>query len=194
VASSSREHYDAVAVILHWTIALGIFVLIGLGLAMKHAGLPKWRVIEFYQLHKSIGVVVLLLAVARLAWRLVSSAPPLPDALPALERKAAHAGHAALYVFMLFLPLTGWAVVSTAPLNVPTVLFGVISWPHISFLADLPDKAPAFAVAQAVHKYGAYALTAVVAVHIAAALRHAVKGDLPLSRMGFFVRAGEGRK
>ena len=126
-------------------MALGIFVLIGLGLAMKHAGLPKIRVIQLFQLHKSIGVVILLLAVARLAWRLVRPAPPLPGALPALEHKAAQAGHAALYVLMLALPLTGWAMVSTSPLNIPTVLFGVISWPHIPFLAELPDKAPVHA-------------------------------------------------
>ena len=186
---SPRDHYDAVAVMLHWTMALGIFVLIGLGLAMKHAGLPKARVFQLFQLHKSIGIVVLLLAAARLAWRFVRSAPPLPDALPALERQAARAGHAALYVFMLALPLTGWAVVSTAPLNIPTVLFGLIPWPHIWFLADLPNKAPAFAVAQALHKYGAYALIAVVAGHVGAALRHAVKGDVPLARMSFFTHA-----
>jgi cytochrome b561 len=191
VTKSAREHYDAVAVVLHWTMALGIFVLIGLGLAMKHAGLPKARVIQLFQLHKSIGIVVLLLAVARLAWRLVRSAPPLPDALPALERQAAHAGHAVLYVLMLALPLTGWAVVSTAPLNIPTVLFGRVPWPDIWFLAELPNKAPAFAVAQALHKYGAYALIAVVAVHVAAALRHAVKGDVPFSRMSLFGRVSE---
>lgn len=194
MTKSLPERYDALAVTLHWTMALGIFVLIGLGLAMKHAGLPKARVIQLFQLHKSIGVVILLLAVARLAWRFVRPAPPLPDALPALERQAAHVGHAALYVFMLALPLTGWAVVSTAPLNIPTVLFGLAPWPHIWFLAELPNKAPAFAVAQALHKYGAYALIAVVAVHVGAALRHAVKGDVPFSRMSFFARAGDIRE
>ncbi|WP_298358128.1 cytochrome b [Rhodoblastus sp.] len=194
MTKSSGEHYDAVAVALHWTMALGIFVLTGLGLAMKHAGLPKARVIQLFQLHKSIGIVMLLLAVARLAWRFVRSAPPLPDALPTLERQAAHVGHAALYVFMLALPLTGWAVVSTAPLNIPTVLFGLVPWPHIWLLADLPNKAPAFAVAQALHKYGAYALIAVVAGHVGAALRHAMKGDVPLTRMSFFAGPGDIRE
>ncbi|MGO8737647.1 cytochrome b [Rhodoblastus sp.] len=194
MAGPSRQRYDAVAVVLHWTMALGIFVLIGVGLAMKHAGLPKSRVIQLFQLHKSIGVVILLLAVARLAWRLVRPAPPLPDALPALERKAAQAGHAALYALMLALPLAGWALVSTSPLNIPTVLFGILPWPHISFLADLPDKAPVHAAAQALHKYGAYALIAVLVGHIGAALRHAVKGDVPLSRMSLFGRLGENAK
>lgn len=194
MAGRARERYDAVAVVLHWTMALGIFALMVIGLAMKHAGLPKMRVIQLFQLHKSIGIVILLLAVARLAWRLVRPAPPLPDALSALERKAAHAGHFALYLLMLALPLSGWAVVSTSPLDIPTVLFGVMPWPHISFLADLPDKAPVNAVSEALHKYGAYALIAVVAGHIAAALRHAFKGDVPLSRMSPFAPAGEKEK
>jgi cytochrome b561 len=191
MATISRKRYDAVAVVLHWTMALGIFALIGVGLAMKHAGLPKFRVVQLFQLHKSIGIVILLLAAARLAWRLVRRAPPLPEAMPALERKAAHAGHAALYFFMLALPLTGWAVVSTSPLHIPTVLFGAVAWPDIPFLADLPDKTLVHAVAEAFHKYGAYALIAVLAGHIGAALRHAFKGDVPLARMSLFGRVRE---
>ncbi|WP_298426433.1 cytochrome b/b6 domain-containing protein [Rhodoblastus sp.] len=179
----SPERYDAVAVVLHWAMALAIFALIGLGLVMKHADIPKIRVFQLYQLHKSIGVVVLLLALARLLWRLAHRPPPLPAVMPALERAAAHAGHAALYLFMFVLPLSGWAVVSTASMNIPTVLFGVIPWPHLSFLADSADKAAIHAVVEAVHKYGAYALIVVLIGHVGAALRHAVKGDVPLTRM-----------
>lgn len=194
MASLSRARYDPVAVVLHWTMALGIFALIGVGLAMKHAGLPKMRVIQLFQLHKSIGIVILLLAAARLAWRFARPAPPLPDALPAVERNAAHATHAALYLFMLALPLTGWADVSTSPLNIPTVLFEIMPWPNIPFLADLPDKAPIHAVFVAAHKYGAYALIAVLAGHVGGALRHAVKGDVPLARMSLFGRVPENGK
>jgi cytochrome b561 len=177
------KHYDAVAVVLHWTMALGIFALIGVGLAMKHADLPKMRVFQLFQLHKSIGIIILLLAVVRLAWRLTHRAPPLPETMPTLERKAAHAGHVLLYLFMFALPLSGWAFVSASPLNIPTVLFGLVSWPHIPFLADLPDKAPVAAALKLAHDYGAFALIAVLAIHIGAALRHALKGDAPLSRM-----------
>jgi cytochrome b561 len=180
------RRYDAVAIVLHWTMALGIFALIGVGLAMKHADLPKMRVFQLFQLHKSIGIVILLLAVARLARRLTHRPPPLPEAMPAQERKAAHAGHILLYLFMLALPLSGWAFVSAAPLNIPTVLFGLVSWPHISFLAELTDKEPVAAALKLAHDYVAFALIAVVAVHIGAALRHAFKGDVPLSRMSLF--------
>ena len=179
----ARDRYDAVAIVLHWAMALGIFVLIGVGLAMKHADLPKMRLFQLYQWHKSIGVVILLLAIVRLAWRLASPPPPLPEVMPALEQKAAHAGHGLLYFFMLALPLSGWALVSASPLNIPTVLFGLVPWPHISWLADLPNKGPVAAALSAVHDYGAYALIAVLVGHVGAALRHAAKGDIPLSRM-----------
>ncbi len=179
----TRDRYDAVAIVLHWAMALGIFALIGVGLVMKHADLPKMRVFKVYQWHKSIGVLILLLAIVRLAWRLASPPPPLPEAMPALQRTAAHAGHGLLYFFMLALPLSGWALVSASPLNIPTVLFGLVPWPHISWLADLPNKAPVAAALSAVHDYGAYALIVVLVVHIGAALRHAAKGDIPLSRM-----------
>jgi cytochrome b561 len=177
------QRYDVIAVVLHWTMALGIFALIGVGLAMKHADLSKMRVFQLFQLHKSIGVVILLLAVVRLAWRLTHRAPPLPETMPALERTAAHAGHVLLYLFMFALPLSGWAFVSASPLNIPTVLFGLVSWPHIPLLAELTDKAPATAAFKLAHDYGAFALIAVLTIHIGAALRHAFKGDAPLSRM-----------
>ena len=185
------NHYDAVAVVLHWAMALGIFALIVVGLAMKHADIPKNRLFIYFQAHKSIGILILLLAVLRLVWRLAHRPPPLPFSMSALERGAAHAGHLLLYLFMFALPLTGWASVSTSPRNIPTVLFGAIPWPHISFLAELPDKAPVHAVVEALHKYGAYMLIVVLIGHIAFALRHAVKGDVPLSRMSLF---GAGNK
>jgi cytochrome b561 len=194
MAKPSPDRYDAVAVILHWVMALGVFALIGVGLAMKHIDLPKLRVFQLYQLHKSIGVVILLLAAVRLAWRLTHRAPPLPAAMPALERKAAPAGHVLLYLFLLGLPLSGWALASASPLNIPTVIFGLWSWPHIPFLADLPDKAPVAAALKLVHAYGAYALIAVLLGHIGAALRHAVKGDVPLSRMALFGARATGEK
>jgi len=183
MAGAAPDRYDRVAVILHWIMALGIFALIGIGLTMKQAGMPKLRMFQLYQLHKSIGVIILLLAVVRLAWRLAHRPPPLPAALPRLERRVAYAVHGLLYVLLLALPLSGWALVSASPLNIPTVLFGTIPWPHIPWLAELPDKAPVAAALQAAHDYGAYALMAVLAGHIGAALRHGLKGDVPPGRM-----------
>lgn len=188
MTAPSSNRYDAVAAVLHWTMALGIFALIGVGLVMKHADITKLHMFQLYQLHKSIGVVMLWLIAVRIVWRLTHRAPPLPDSIPPLERQAAHVGHWALYALMLVVPLLGWGVVSAATLNIPTVLFGVVPWPHLPFLDTLPDKAAVESVLKLAHAWGAYLLIVLVLGHIAAAIRHAVKGDAPLTRMALTVR------
>ncbi len=117
-------------------MALGFLALIVIGLSMTHLGFAPMTKFKLYQLHKSIGVTILLLALCRLGWRLTHRPPPLPD-MPPLQRFAAEAGHVLLYALMLALPLTGWALVSASPLNLPTVLYGVIPWPHLPVPDDL---------------------------------------------------------
>jgi len=73
---------------------------------------------------------------------------------------------------LLFLPLTGWALVSASPFNIPTVLYGVIPWPHLPVLSALEDKAPVEHVLKIVHGRAAWLLMALVLVHAGAAFRH----------------------
>ena len=166
--------YTGVAILLHWLIAVAILGQIALGLIMTQKGLPPMRQFQLYQLHKSVGITILLLVVLRVLWRLGHRPPPLPPAMPALERRAAGGAHLLLYGLILGLPLTGWAVVSASPFNIPTVLYSVVPWPHLPVLPELHDKAPVEAALKAVHAYGAWALIALVALHTAAALRHAI--------------------
>jgi cytochrome b561 len=163
--------YHAVAIALHWVIALGILALIVMGLAMTHLGLPAMAKFQLYQLHKSIGITVLLAAVLRVLWRLVRKPPPLP-AMPAAEKAAAEGAHLLLYVLMLALPLSGWALVSVSPFNLPTVLYGTWPWPHLPVLSDLPNKAQVEPVVKFIHGKLAWFLGALVALHAGAALRH----------------------
>jgi cytochrome b561 len=180
----SMGRYTTVAVILHWVMALGIAMLATIGLVMVHVKLDPMRLFQLYQLHKSIGVTVLLAAVLRLGWRLVRLPPPLPDSMPPIERTAAAGGHLLLYLFLFAWPFTGWALVSSSVFNIPTVLYGVVPWPDLPVLSTLADKAPVEAVLKIVHAYGAYALIALVGLHAAAALRHhfIIKDDV-LRRM-----------
>ena len=166
--------YTVVAILLHWLIAAGIAALIVIGLVMTQlsAQLPQMEVFKLYQLHKSIGITVLLLAVFRLVWRLTHRPPPLPREMPAAEKGAAHGLHWLLYVFMIGMPLVGWAVVSSSPFNLPTVLYGLIPWPDLPILPALADKAAVSHVLAWVHAYGAWILIALLAVHIGAGLRH----------------------
>ncbi len=182
--SDAAGRYTRVAIGLHWLIAAGIFVLIALGLAMTQLKLPASTMFRLYQLHKSVGITVLLAVLARVAWRLGHPPPPLPAGLPAYERRAAGGTHLLLYVLMLFLPLTGWAMVSASPFNIPTVLFGVVPWPHLPVVSTLAHKAPVEAAFKAIHTYAAWALIALLALHTGAALRHHfVLRDGVLARM-----------
>jgi cytochrome b561 len=167
-----RTRYGAVAIGLHWLIALGILALIAIGLTMTHAGLGPMAKFRLYQLHKSIGITVLFAAVLRVLWRMTHRPPPLPETMQVLERKAAEGAHLAFYAFLLLLPLTGWALVSASPYNIPTVLYGTVPWPHLPVLRTLEDKAPVEHVLKIVHGKGAWLLIALVLVHAGAALRH----------------------
>jgi cytochrome b561 len=175
--------YHPVAILLHWVIALGILALIAIGLAMTHLGLAPMLKFQLYQLHKSIGVTVLLAVLLRILWRLTHRPPPLP-AMPPLERAAAEGTHALLYILMLVIPLTGWALVSASPFNLPTLLYGTIPWPHLPVLPDLPNKAQVEAVLKFIHGKLAWTLGALIALHAGAALRHHfVLGDGVLRRI-----------
>ena len=165
---SRRTRYTTVAITLHWLIAALVVTIATLGLVMVNVKLaPIWQ-FRLYQWHKSIGITILLLAVVRLAWRLAHPAPPLPAEMPRIERQAASATHWVLYGLMLGMPLVGWALVSASPYNIPTLLYGVIPWPHLPVLPGLPNKAAVEGALKLVHQYGAFVLIGLVVVHAAA--------------------------
>ncbi len=170
--AAQRTRYSSVAILLHWLIAALIFTNIWYGWRMGAAkGLAQF---ELFQLHKSIGIVVLLLSLARLGWRLVSPPPAHPAGMSRAVRMAAGAAHGLLYGFMIVLPLTGWVVVSASPYNLPTLLFKTVPWPHIGLVHDLPMMTRKLIEDQvgSVHAWLAWSLLALAAFHIAAALKH----------------------
>jgi len=182
--------YTDVAILLHWTMAIGILCLIAIGLVMTQLHITPMLQFKLYQLHKSIGITVLIVAVFRLLWRLGHMPPLLPASLPPIERRAAEIMHRILYGFLIGLPLTGWALVSVSPYNIPTVLYGWVPWPHLPVFSTLHDKVSADAVLSRVHVYGAWFLIALLAIHAGAALRHhfMLRDDV-LSRMLPLARA-----
>lgn len=167
------RRYSGVAIALHWLLAIAILAMIPLGGTMHDMpdGAEKFAL---YQLHKSIGITILLLTLVRLGWRLTHKPPPLPLAMPAWQRVAARASHVAFYVLMLGIPLAGWAIVSASPWNIPTLLYGAVPWPHLPMLADLAPHAKKAAenLAKAVHETGVLLLLILLAVHVLAALKH----------------------
>ncbi len=181
-----RSDYSGFAKLLHWLIALVIAGMVGLGVYMTDVQGDLQYKLWLYQLHKSFGVTLFTLALVRLVWRQISPPPPMPAHMPGWERRAATAAHAGLYVLMFAIPLSGWARVSASPLSVPTEVFGLFTLPHIPFLASLPsDTKQAWEpVFQTAHAVLAWTLVAIVAVHAAAALRHAfILRDDVMTRM-----------
>jgi cytochrome b561 len=196
--------YDAVAKLLHWLIATFVLCLIGLGLTMTRTGGLALK-LELYQLHKSMGITVLMLMMLRIAWRLFLPPPDLPPAMPGWEQGAARGTHLLLYAMLLALPLSGWAMVSATlpPFNLPTVLYKAIPWPHIPGIENLSAaaKKTVEALSKNVHAALGWALAALVSLHVAAALRHGfilkdgvmlrmwprfLKLMMPLAVIGFF--------
>jgi len=176
--------YGLIAIVFHWTMALMIFAMLALGLYMT--GLPQTEqaTFELYQLHKSIGFVVLALAVFRLAWRLFNPTPKLPEGMHPVERLGAHLGHAGLYALLFILPVTGWFMVSASPWGIPTVVFNALPVPHLPVPGALGTQEQAESFFKGVHEYAAYFLIALIVVHIAAALKHQfIARDNTLKRM-----------
>jgi cytochrome b561 len=170
--------YDAVAKTLHWLIAAAIVAMLALGWTMVN--LPRDNPYKFalFQWHKSIGITILLLSLLRLGWRLTHPAPPLPKHMPAWEKFAARGTHYSFYVLMIGMPLIGWAMLSAAAY--PIVVFGNIYLPAI-----LPQSDSLHTWLWDAHFYLAFAFFALVLMHVAAALFHAlVRRDGVFDAMG----------
>jgi len=171
------RRYHAVAIALHWLIALMIIGLMAAGLWMTGAIRERETqklAFDVYQLHKSVGLTVLALSLLRLIWRLSHRAPALPLGMSPAERLAAHGTHWLFYGLMLALPVTGWLMVSASPLGLPTLYFSGPQIPHLAALAEMPmaDKTLWEGRLKDVHKWLAYGGMALIALHIAAAVRH----------------------
>lgn len=164
---------------LHW-LSAGL-VLLGFGLGWWMVAVPFSDLLlkfALYQAHKTIGIVVLALALARLALRWRHIRPAWPEAMAPWSRHAARLGHAALYALLLAVPLLGFLTAAAAPVNVPTLLFGFIPIPH----PIAPDPAR-FAVLRPVHRALAILLVALAVGHAGMAIRHHRQGRDTLRRM-----------
>jgi cytochrome b561 len=186
------EHrYSVGAIILHWIIAL--MILGNIALAWWFNTLHGSAKIEPVQLHKSIGITVLVLTVLRLGWRVAVPAPKLPDYVTGWEMWLAKTVHVLFYLVMLGLPLTGWAFSSASPLIkvFPIVLFHVVPWPTLASLANLPHEQmkAAHDVLLAGHRLLAKLAYGLIALHVAGALKHQfISNDDVVARMIPFLR------
>jgi len=166
--------YSSAAILLHWVLAALLLFQLSLGWRMDTlANVPQFIA---FQLHKSVGILILLLSLARLGIRLATPRPAPVPASPALSFLAG-ATHALLYVVMIGGPITGWIVVSTATVRVQTLLFNRVPWPHLP-LGQAWNKP-----AETAHMLIAWLFVGLVVLHVAGALRHHMLRDDVVGRM-----------
>lgn len=178
----SVTRYHPLARALHWLLALALVGNFALGLYMADLPFSPAR-LQYYSWHKWAGVLVLAFSAVRLLTRLMAPPPALPvaveTAMPTWQRMAHHATHHGLYALFFAVPLLGWAYSSAA--GFPIVLFGL--W-------QLPDFVPVSeALSDALkelHELSAFAMAALVLLHIGGALKHhIIDRDGLMTRMGF---------
>jgi cytochrome b561 len=151
--------------ILHWLMAVCILAMLFIGVGMVSTVMPKY--LTLVSIHKPLGIAILVLALIRLAVRLIYGAPALPNDLPAPMRLAAYLSHYAFYVLMIGMPLIGWGMLSAAAY--PVLLVGGIHLPAI-----LPQSDRLHALLWDAHFYLAFLFFALILLHLAAALFHAL--------------------
>jgi len=187
VIRNTPTRWGAVAQFLHWLIV--ILIIVQVVLASIADDLPLgMKKLAMLARHKSVGITILGLALIRLLWRWTNPTPPLPDTLRPYERALARFTHAALYFLLFAMPFSGWMMSSAR--GFPVSWFGFRSM-------QLPDLVPKnqalYHVLVTTHGTLAVVLLVVVALHMAAALKHhfVLKDDV-LRRMLPFTTTTQG--
>jgi len=171
-----RHRYSTVSLIFHWGLALMVLAQVLLITAHEATEGPLSR--EFVNIHKSLGLSILVLTLARIGWRIANPALPIPDGTPRWQKIAARTTHVLFYVLLIGLPLGGWAASSAGGRDI--LWFGLFNWPLLPLPMDR-DLAGSFMDA---HRAGVKVLYVLLALHVLAALKHHfVDRDNVLHRM-----------
>jgi len=181
-AAAPSAAYDQVARALHWLVAVLAVVVVSLGWAIAEAPRNTDSRALLVLLHGSVGLAILALMVLRGGWRLFHPPPPLPASLARIEALLAHANHLGLYLILVLMPLAGYLSIAAAGQSVG--FFGIAAIPPL-----VPENERLSQLAIALHLAGQFLLYALVAMHIAAALVHAI-----LWRNGILERMLPGRR
>lgn len=170
------NRFGSVSIFLHWLIALLMIGLLILGLYMVTLPINLEK-LKLYGWHKEYGILVLMLAVVRVAWRLSNVAPLFPATMPTWQIWGAQSVHFAFYLLMFALPITGWMISSAAGL--PVSFFGLFVLP------DLISPSESLRILLAdVHEWLGYALLLAICGHVGAALwHHYIDKDDTLTRI-----------
>ncbi|MEM6620936.1 MAG: cytochrome b [Pseudomonadota bacterium] len=186
---NTKDSWGLAARLFHWTVGILILGMLIFGFYLTIAFYPgDFAKLDLVQQHKSVGFVVFGLVILRIMWRAFNPPPAHLGDMGSLQRAVASGVHVALYVLMLAMPLSGWLMVTSSPLNdldayplqIKNMVFGLFEMPDLYVVGDR-EVSDLFA---AIHYYCAIAMAAIVGLHLAGALYHAVvKKDGVLTRM-----------
>lgn len=173
------ESYTSVAKWFHWVTVGLIAVALPMGFVIKHV--KDSDKMPFYAIHESAGLTILLVALARLAWRMAHPPPPLPESIPAPMRTAAGVNHWLLYAALIAQPILGFVAANAwgFPMQGKTAYLGFIDLPKI-----LEKNVPLAETVQAAHNVLGISIVVLLVLHIGATVLHqAVRRDGTLLRM-----------
>jgi cytochrome b561 len=160
------RRYSNVAVAFHWVTVALVLTQLWLGFSFADMAQGPERG-QLFTWHRTVGALILIVVLARLTYRLVNPPPPYPPELPRWERIAGTWNHRLFYLLLIAMPIVG--VISTSGLlpgsTIP--LLGGIAIPKVPGISkDLGE------MLGDVHAAAAWLLIALIAVHVAAALKH----------------------
>lgn len=158
--------YNLLARLLHWLMAIVIIGLVGVGVYMTGLEREDPSRPGIYELHKAVGVLVLLAAILRLAWtRLLTRPPALPEAISGPHRILSRIGTYLFYLLMIAIPLAGIAM--SQFYGKPVNVFDMYQLPM--WLKENHDWGK---IALEAHEYLAWTLVLLVIIHVAATIKH----------------------
>ena len=160
--STQPRQFTVFSRLLHWTMAVMILAMLGIGMAMV-ASLANYHVLV--SIHRPLGIAILVLVVIRFVNRQLSTLPPFPATMARSERLAATVSEFTMYGLMFILPLVGWGMLSAA--RYPIVLYGSLYLPPI-----LPHNVILYAVLRRAHTILAYLFFLTFLAHFGAILFH----------------------
>jgi cytochrome b561 len=174
---NTAERWGSVQIGLHWTIAaLVLLVQVPAGITMVAVG-PGMLQNVCYDIHKTNGIVIFLLAVVRLSWRWAHPVPLLPADMPEWQARIAHITHGLLYIVLFLMPITGFLYTALGGFPVPFfMLVNLAQW--------VPVNKPVAEVFKWAHLSLQFVLYLTVILHVLGALQHHyVRKDGILRRM-----------
>lgn len=170
------RRYKPGAQAFHWVTALLIFIVVPVGLIFSEYKETPGSRDAYVSVHKTLGLVIFAIVIARIVYRLMNRPPALPGRMADWERLLSHASHWLLYAVLIVMPVSGYIMASAS--SHPISILGLFDFPQLPISKDVGENA------EAIHIYFQWALYVLVILHIAATAFHLVaRRDAILDRM-----------